>query len=219
MYKLLRWKIAQTAERIWWKRYLRNKDTTNYLLWKKNYWHNLIELCKKTLVVKDTDIIIDAGCGPAGIFINFPMQKVYAFDPLLHRYEKDLQHFKKEMYTNVHFDNATIEEYSNTEAADVLFCMNAINHVQDIEKAYNNLVKLVKPNGYICITIDAHNYNVYKKIFQLLPGDILHPHQYDLAEYKIFLTQRNCTIQDTIQLEKHYFFNHYMLIAKKNSTL
>jgi 2-polyprenyl-6-hydroxyphenyl methylase/3-demethylubiquinone-9 3-methyltransferase len=72
-----------------------------------------------------------------------------------------------------------------------------------------------KLSSNIIVTIDAHNHSFFKKLFRLLPGDILHPHQYDLKEYEDFLTSRNCDIIQSIHLKHDFFFDHYMLIAKK----
>jgi 2-polyprenyl-6-hydroxyphenyl methylase/3-demethylubiquinone-9 3-methyltransferase len=77
------------------------------------------------------------------------------------------------------------------------------------------LIELAKPNAFVIVTIDAHNYSFFKKIFRLLPGDILHPHQYDLNEYEKFLTSRNCDLIKSIHLKQEFFFDHYMLIAQK----
>jgi 2-polyprenyl-6-hydroxyphenyl methylase/3-demethylubiquinone-9 3-methyltransferase len=215
MLETLRWKIAQRAERIWWKSYLKNKDTTEYLIWKKKYWQTILDKYSISLKINSSDLIMDCGCGPAGVFMNFPTNEVYAFDPLLNMYEKDLRHFNKDMYPYVHFENESIESYKATKNVNHLFCMNAINHVKNIHESYDKLSTFLKPEGYIYITIDAHNFSIYRKIFSAIPGDILHPHQYNLQEYKDFLTLRNFEIMETHLLEEHYFFNHYLLIAKK----
>ncbi len=210
-----RWKTAQYAERKWWQQYLKNKDVTQYLNWKKEYWKNLLLKCHHYFILKTEYNILDAGCGPAGIFIAFDKNKVTAFDPLLDTYELDLNHFKKSMYPNVEFINAGLEDFSSGKMFDVIFCMNAINHVHDISKSVDKLIEHAVTGAYIVITIDAHTHTIFKKIFQLLPGDILHPHQYDLNEYQNMLTQRGCTIEGTELLKHAFFFDHYMLIAKK----
>lgn len=69
------------------------------------------------------------------MFMLFENNKTVAFDPLIDVYETDLPHFKKNMYPYVHFVNAGLEDFTSTEKFDILFCMNAINHVHDIEKA------------------------------------------------------------------------------------
>ena len=120
------------------------------------------------------------------------------------------------MYTNVSFENAGLEDFKTVEKFDVLFCMNAINHVHDIDSSFDNLISFAKPNAHLVITIDAHTHTIFKKIFKLIPGDILHPHQYDLNEYQNMLIQRGCKIIGTELLKHEFFFDHYMLIARKN---
>jgi 2-polyprenyl-3-methyl-5-hydroxy-6-metoxy-1,4-benzoquinol methylase len=210
-----RWKAAQFAERKWWQNYLKHKDVTQYLRWKKAYWQNLLEVCQPFFTIKSSDHILDAGCGPAGMFMLFDQQKTTAFDPLIEVYQKDLPHFKRSMYPQVEFVASGLENFYSTQQFDVVFCMNAINHVSDIEKSYDNLVALTKPNAHLVITIDAHNHSFFKKMFRLLPGDILHPHQLDLKEYEAMLTSRGCKIVTSIMLKKEFFFNHYIIIAKR----
>ena len=99
---------------------------------------------------------------------------------------------------------------------DAIFCLNAINHVADLAHCFDVLVAAAKKGGKLVVSIDAHNYKLLKHIFQALPGDILHPHQYDLAEYQAMLTTRGCSI-DKVILKKHEFiFDYYVLVATKN---
>lgn len=210
-----RWKTAQFAERKWWKRYLKGKDVQSYLTWKKEYWQNLLNICQHYFFIKPNQQILDAGCGPAGMFMIFPQHEITAFDPLIEEYENDLPHFKKAMYPNVHFYKNGLEDFASDNKFDVIFCMNAINHVHDIDKSFDKLIALAAPNARIVITIDAHTHTIFKKIFTLIPGDILHPHQYDLNEYQNMLTQRGCSIQGTELLKHTFLFDHYMLIAEK----
>jgi 2-polyprenyl-3-methyl-5-hydroxy-6-metoxy-1,4-benzoquinol methylase len=213
MIKHLRWKIAQFAERKWWQFYLKNKNVSNYLVWKKNYWQSLVS--KLNLHIGELDSILDAGCGPAGMFMHFQKNTCVAFDPLINTYEKDLEHFKKSMYSNVQFEEAGLENFKSKQTFDFVFCMNAINHVQHIDLAYNNLVASVKKGGTLVISIDAHNFSFFRKLFALLPGDILHPHQYNLIEYEHFLTSRGLQLKETILLKKEFFFNHYVQVCEK----
>ena len=210
-----RWNAAQFAERKWWQNYLKTKEVSEYLSWKKKYWENLLQKCNPYFSINENDTILDAGCGPAGMFMLFGNNKTTAFDPLIDSYENDLPHFKKNNYSSVTFINNGLEDISINEKFDKIFCMNAINHVQDIELCYDNLIQLAKPDAFVIVTIDAHNYSFFKKIFRLLPGDILHPHPYDLNEYEKFLTSRNCDLIKSIHLKQDFFFDHYMLIAQK----
>jgi trans-aconitate methyltransferase len=211
--KKVRWRIAQFIELLWWRNYLKGKTKEEYLLWKKKYWQKFLD--DTEVVVAPDSHVMDLGCGPAGIFMLFEQQKVTALDPLLDGYEEKLPHFRKSDYPNVTFLNQALETYDTAKKADVVFCLNAINHVADIEKCFDILVESTESKGDLIVSIDAHNYQIFKYLFRYLHGDILHPHQYDLAEYEKMLTNRNCTIVKKILYKKEFFFDYYILVAKR----
>lgn len=212
----VQWKIAQKAERKWWQRYLKNKDVDAYRSWKLNYWNGLLDGLSDLNINPGTKIL-DAGCGPAGIYMAFSNHDVTAFDPLIEQYEADLPHFKKSFYPNVHFKTAGLEDFDDGKKYDVIFCMNAINHVADIKKSYANLSRLLNPNGRLVVSIDAHNHSFFKYLFRILPGDILHPCQYDLEEYASFLEEQNLTILQTKKLKPAFLFDYYVQVAGKRA--
>jgi len=209
----LRWKIAQAAEIRWWQGYLNKKPKADYLKWKKEYWDTFLH--DIGVKVEKSDTLLDAGCGPAGIFMIFKDQEVDAMDPLLDQYSEKLDHFKKSDYPLVNFYSEPLESFQPKHKYDKLFCLNAINHVADLDLCFDKLVDFTQPGGTLIVSIDAHNYWGFKKIFRALPGDILHPHQYDLQEYKSMLTDRNCDIENCILYKKEFFFDYYVLVAKK----
>jgi 2-polyprenyl-3-methyl-5-hydroxy-6-metoxy-1,4-benzoquinol methylase len=211
-----RWKIAQAAEIRWWQGYLKNKPTTDYAVWKTKYWQELLAEIGLVTSITEGSKILDAGCGPAGIFMIFNNQSVDALDPLLDDYEAKLPHFKRENYPNVQFFSQPLESFSDKKAVyDTVFCLNAINHVADLKQAFDVLVDATKSGGTLVVSIDAHNYSFLKTIFQALPGDVLHPHQFDLAEYSAMLTSRGCRIERTLLKKSESIFNYYVLVATK----
>lgn len=210
-----KWKLAQTLEYKWWQNYLKKKDTQEYLQWKIYYWQNVLLDINKYLDLSINSYILDAGCGPAGIFMSLKGNIVTAIDPLLDKYKK-LPHFQPEKFTWTHFRNIPIEALNETEKYDAIFCMNAINHVNNIDVCYDNLVNALKPNGYLVISTDAHKYTFLKKIFQLFPGDMLHPIQLDINEYDKLLIDRNIKIIKNILYKEERIFNYYITIAKKS---
>jgi len=211
----VRWKVAQYCELKWWKRYLGEKNKALYLANKKKYWTRLYSLISDKVKIGNNDIILDQGCGPSGIYMLFDDNKVTATDPLLDEYEKYLDIFSKTDYPNTTFIRTKIEDFDGNEAYDVVFCMNAINHVSDIELAYKKLISCARKRGRIVVSIDAHNHRIFKYLFRMVPGDILHPHQYDLKEYNFFMEKNNCKILQTERVKKGFFFNHYMTVAEK----
>ena len=217
-----RWKLAQAAEIRWWQNYLKNKPTTDYSDWKTRYWQELlaetgvnVEKIVGENSLENPTRILDAGCGPAGIFMIFKNQIVDALDPLLDDYEAKLPHFNKKQYPNVAFFAQPLETFNKENEYDAVFCLNAINHVADLAQCFDVLVDSVKSGGSLVVSIDAHNFPVLKHIFQALPGDILHPHQFDLKEYTEMLTSRGCTLEKRILKKKEFIFNYYILVLKK----
>jgi 2-polyprenyl-3-methyl-5-hydroxy-6-metoxy-1,4-benzoquinol methylase len=211
-----RWKLAQAAEIRWWQGYLKNKPTTDYAVWKTKYWQDLLKEIGLDTQITEGSRILDAGCGPAGIFMIFKNQELDALDPLLDEYEAKLPHFRRENYPNVQFFSQPLESFSDKKGVyDTVFCLNAINHVADLQRAFDVLVDATKSGGTLVVSIDAHNYSFLKTIFQALPGDILHPHQFDLAEYSDMLTSRGCRIERTLLKKSEFIFNYYVLVATK----
>ena len=210
-----RWNVAQWFERKWWKNYLGKKDPVAYLDWKRKYWIEFYHQFRDIVPVEANALVLDAGCGPAGIFMIFTHQQTTAFDPLLEAYESDLPHFKKEMYPTVEFITSSLEDFKEKDKFDVVFCINAINHVKDIEGAIKQLVYSAKKGAKLIISIDAHNHKWLQPFFKLIPGDILHPHQFNLEEYIEMFEKCGIKTLRTICLKKEFVFNYHVVVGEK----
>lgn len=210
-----KWRFAQWLELKWWKNYLSGKDKDQYLIWKKNYWHRFLASINLPVEVLPQACLLDAGCGPAGIFTIFPNNQVTALDPLLLHYEQHLPHFNPQFYPNVRFIAQPIETFADVSCYDMVFCLNAINHVAHIETALNRLVEALKPGGYLVISIDAHKYALLQKIFCLFPADALHPQQFTLQAYQNMLLQNGLIVCSTTCLKRELIFDYWVLVAQK----
>ncbi len=208
----LRWRFAQFFEFYWWENYLKAQDTAVYLGWKKGYWEHFIE--KSGLLLPPGAAVLDAGCGPAGIFIALHARcTVDATDPLLARYAERLPVFKPAYYPRVRFFDAPIEHFTPNKQYDVVFCLNAINHVADLPRCFDRLTALTKPGGRLVLSVDVHNSPFLKQLFQFFPGDILHPHQFGLQDYVSMLTKRNFQVERVDLIKKSGIFSYYLLVA------
>jgi 2-polyprenyl-6-hydroxyphenyl methylase/3-demethylubiquinone-9 3-methyltransferase len=207
-----KWKLAQAMEIRWWQYYLAGKTPADYLPQKAAYWHSVMRQAEITPAPGAR--VLDAGCGPAGIFMVLGQQQVEAVDPLLMQYEQTLPHFKPSDYPYVHFINSPLEDFQADQAYDLIFCLNAINHVSDIRLAMDRLVAALHPQGRLWLSIDAHRYPFLRTVFQRLPGDILHPHQYLLEEYRQMLTDRGLDIVQHLKLKPGRIFDYYLLEAR-----
>jgi 2-polyprenyl-6-hydroxyphenyl methylase/3-demethylubiquinone-9 3-methyltransferase len=217
MYKSLRWRVAQFFESRWWRNYLSGKDVATYLSWKKGYWDGVLDRIGASICLEPGQRVLDAGCGPAGIFINLQDYPATAFDPLIDTYENTLPHFKRSMYPGVTFYRDNLESFRSAEPFDVVFCMNAINHVSQLGEAFDTLVANTRPGGKVVVSIDAHNHPFFKFLFRIQPADVLHPHQYDLKEYEEMLTSRGVALLQAELIKKEFLFNHYILVGRRQA--
>lgn len=211
----LRWNIAQSAEIRWWQRYLKGKSPDEYLRWKSEYWLGFLSDCG--LSVPKGSNVLDAGCGPAGIFIILDGNQVDALDPLLDSYAGKLPHFRKDNYPYVTFICKPLEELGAEGKYDTIFCLNAINHVADIRLCIQRLAHSLKPSGKLVISVDAHRRRWLKWIFKALPGDILHPHQYDLDGYKSLLANASLKVAAETLVKREGIFDYWCLECEKTS--
>jgi 2-polyprenyl-3-methyl-5-hydroxy-6-metoxy-1,4-benzoquinol methylase len=210
-----KWQLAQQLEWRWWNRYLSAQAPETYLQWKRNYWQQLLQRTGQHWPPGTS--VLDAGCGPAGIFIALEHCHVDAVDPLLTRYDQ-LPHFRGEDYPWVRFYASTLEAWEPTTSYDVVCCLNAINHVQDLELGMRKLCAAAKPGATLLVSIDAHRYGWFKHLLRWLPLDALHPHQHSAAEYARMLEAEGCTVVQRIRYERGFWFDYYILIATKHDT-
>lgn len=179
------------------------------------HWRKVLSQIE--LQVLPGEYVLDAGCGPAGIFTILQDQKVDAIDPLLLAYEEKLPDFRRDQFPYVHFQPLMLEQMEQQEVYDRVFCLNAINHVADLEKAARCLVQSLKPEGTLLISIDVHRFAGLKFIFRMIPGDVLHPQQDSLADYVRLLEKLGLTIEKTLVLKQGWVFNYVVIKAKKKN--
>ncbi len=214
-----RWRLSQFFELIWWRHFLYKKNQEAYFSQKKEYWHFFLSHISDVWSSKaqDSQTILDAGCGPSGIFMILNSHHVDAIDPLVQAYEKKLPHFSPEMYPYVNFTKKQIESINTSKKYDTVFCLNAINHVADIKTCLVNLSKAMKDNGQMIISCDTHNYRMLKFLFKMIPADILHPHQMSVNDLEILLRKCALQIQKRTCLKSRKIFNyHVWVVVKRN---
>jgi len=209
----LRWKIAQAAEIRWWRQYLRGQAPEDYLERKAAYWQRVLRAAG--LRLRPGERVLDAGCGPAGIFIALPEQQVDALDPLLPRYQAELPLFRPEQYPWVRFLAQPLEQFRPPAVYDTVFCLNAINHVAALGPALDALAACLAQGGQLVLSVDAHRHELLKRLFQWLPGDILHPHQHSLPEYQAMLQSRGLKLERAVQLKPGRIFDYWLMVAGK----
>ncbi len=207
----VRWRFAQFFELWWWRFYLSRKEKSTYLRWKRNYWTAFLD--RFGVVLPSAGRILDAGCGPAGIFMVLPAERVDALDPLLDRYAAELPHFNPSDYPLVRFFQCPLEAFEPGIQYETIFCLNAINHVADLQQSLDRLTELAQPGGHMFLSVDAHRFYLLMRLFQLLPGDILHPQQFTVSQYAEMLHRRGWAILRTDCVKRAGIFDYTLFTA------
>lgn len=200
--------MAQWLERRWWQRYLRRKDPAVYLSDKRAYWQRVLQQLGH--VPAAGAVVLDAGCGPAGIFVELHERcQVTALDPLLEAYQADLDIFDYAAYPSVQFLAQPLETARPAAAPfKIVYCFNAINHVADWDVALDRLTQLTAPGGRLFIGSDVHRWRGLRTLFRRLPGDALHPQQHRPEDYRHALTQRGWRIVREKRLRRTLIFDY-----------
>lgn len=210
----IKWKLAQALELRWWKSYLKGKSKQDYLAWKLSYW---VAFFPSIGIAPPTQKkILDAGCGPAGIFmILHSDNQVTALDPLLESYEAQVSVFSKADYPEVDFWAQSLESLDVIGQFDEIYCLNAINHVAEFEKCIFNLYQALKPGGMLVLSSDLHRWKLLKPIFRALPGDALHPQQHDLADYEKICKSAGFEMLGKVLVKRELIFDYWTLVLRK----
>lgn len=210
-----RWRLAQYLERRWWRRYLRAKNPDGYLRDKRAYWERTLQLLEWTVVPGRE--VLDAGCGPAGIFITLhEREQVTAMDPLLDVYERDLSVFSRKDYPGVNFLTTTLERpIKDIGPFAAIYCFNAINHVSDWSLSLDKLTAMAAPGAQLLLTSDVHRHRWLLPLFRALPGDALHPQQHSAEAYRKALRDRSWQLEREVVLRETTIFNYVAWVAVK----
>ena len=216
IFSTMKWRLAQFLELQWWKRYLRKKEINEYAVWKKEYWNSFIIKTGIGGYLNNDTLVLDVGCGPAGIYMILNEQEVVAVDPLISNYESNLKHFNRTNYPNVSFISKAFEDFETEKRFDIVFCLNAVNHFRDFRYSIEKLQGFLNKGGIMVLSIDVHRFSFFKFLFRLIPGDALHPHQHSRADYtRLMKSLSNVEYVSHEILNNGIIFNYEVLIYKK----
>lgn len=197
-------------EAWWWRRYLGGREPADYLAWKRAYWRDFLE--GLDVDVADGSSVLDAGCGPAGVFTVLGGADVTALDPLLVEYAR-LPHFSPADYADVTFVATALEEFAPRRRWDVVFCLNVVNHVRDLGAVLRKLASATKEGGTVVLSVDAHRYRIARAAFRSVPGDVLHPHQLTLPEYEAAVADAGLAILRRRLVKREALFDYVALVC------
>ena len=208
----MKWKLAQYLESRWWRWYLGSKHPEEYYRWKFSYWHNFLKTIGNELSLSPDDQYLDLGCGPAGIFMVLPGH-ITAVDPLIEQYRNDFPFLFQHLTGKVQFYAAKAEDFRSDTLFDSVFCLNVINHVNDIGHAMHNIHRLSKPGGTLVISVDEHRWRILYHLFKWLPLDVLHPYQLKREDFEKLLISNGFEVKSDTVLKSGTIFRYRVWMA------
>ena len=165
---------AELAFQRMWAVEFRNNKNQVLEYWEKYRYLNEI----KTIVgICDGSKILDVGCGISTV-LHFVKGKKYGIDPLAESY--------KEIYIypeDICISKGEGENIPFTDTYfDIIFCSNVLDHVRDPQKTIDNILKVLRKDGFLVLTVEIFKEKIGR--------NAAHPHSLTKTNVVRFLGNR-----------------------------
>ena len=107
---------------------------------------------EKSVVDYSRAQIMDVGYG-TGHLLYFFQKKFNPKSISGWEFSKKAHQFALKLVPKALFYHGSIEEKSNDKEYDIIFCTQVLEHLLNPEKALNNMVKMLKTNGTLMLTV------------------------------------------------------------------
>ena len=189
--KSQRWNHAQHKESYYWRTtppyfmpWLDRLNRFGYQLGDSRQYQGYVDCLPLSAVVSRFEfitlpprpVVVDLGCGPSGIGYSLSHEgRTYCIDPLLEEYRR-ITGYEQNIFQRLG-DNKTLvcaggESVSVPEAADLVFCINVLDHTKDPSAVLLNSARLLKEDRHLFLMVDG--YSKWSPVII----DPLHPHQF-----------------------------------------
>jgi SAM-dependent methyltransferase len=147
----------------------------------------------------DRPVVVDLGCGPSGIgYALSHSGATYCIDPLLDEY-RSLPGYKEHIFEQLRGDKVLVcqpgESATIDRQADLVFCINVLDHTKVPAAVLDNCGRLMKPGGYLFLMVDGYLHGKPRVI------DPLHPHQFSAENLRSLLERCGLTVLHFQQAE------------------
>jgi 2-polyprenyl-6-hydroxyphenyl methylase/3-demethylubiquinone-9 3-methyltransferase len=170
-----RWQQAQAAELEWWQNWSRLPFYMNHSF--SDYWRRVISGLMGDPEAIPPGVIVEVGCGPHGVvrYLFKNARFKLGIDPLLDKFEARPSPDARTGYAAAIGEMIPVK----SESADIVFCINVLDHVMDAFKILDEIRRVLKPGGKLLLEV-----HTFPRIFTpIMFFD--HPHTYHWTRAKI----------------------------------
>ncbi|MBA7497137.1 methylase [subsurface metagenome] len=96
-------------------------------------------------------VVVEIGCGAIGIISVVEAKKKVGIDPLINEHRKRYDMDKDIEYINAKGEKIPLPD----DYADIVFCSNVLNHVQNPGKVLSEIARVLRPSGRLYF--DVHD--------------------------------------------------------------
>lgn len=131
----------------WWLKAKKEKQLTNHHY--EYFFTTHFGLSKDDYQGKK---VLDIGCGPRGSLEWAEDADAYGLDPLATHYQKLGANKHRMKYTMGSSERVPFE----TAYFDFVSSFNSLDHVEDLSKSVQEIIRVTKPGGYFLLIADIH---------------------------------------------------------------
>jgi SAM-dependent methyltransferase len=172
-----RWLKAQEQER---RGVERSDEINQSLKLRRDTWARLLNRLKEVIYINESTRILEIGSGPTSIFLSLRCGIRYALDPNFdHMFKVNPFLRNIDEYKDVIFISKTAEDFTLDQPRfDLIFSINMLDHVGDLECVVKNIRDLIAPFGILILVVDCYADERVKSFVQFIDPDPAHPHHF-----------------------------------------
>jgi 2-polyprenyl-3-methyl-5-hydroxy-6-metoxy-1,4-benzoquinol methylase len=159
-------------------KYHESKDESKILDLNLVYWRELLGALPEQVALGKETSALDLGCGGCGILLALDEGRLVGVDPLMERYLEKFPFLSDR--TDIRWIAGAAEEVDLDGPFDVVFSINALDHVYDPAQVAARIAELTRPGGHCVVTMNCHNTrffrSYYSRLYKLI--DRHHPYQF-----------------------------------------
>ena len=166
------------------------EDMREWVEVRRDTWTRLMDYLTREGLINSPKRTMDIGGKGTTIFLALRDGERYAVDPV-YRDLFQVHPFLRELkeYQGVNFLAAAVEDTTIDQPFDTIFCINALDHVAEVDAIIAKMEELLAPSGTLVLVVDCYADRAVRNLIRWFDVDLPHPHHF-LAEDILSLFSR-----------------------------